>query len=690
MVRRRYRDILLIGCLAILVSCGVSVPTQLAIQPSPARRDPTPKMTAISLTRTAVAQRNTARPPRPTIKPSPSLTSTPLPPPTALSPTIPAAWLTTLAQIPTSRRSFIVMDTTLNSLPYTAVSVESPWTVWHTSNVSNYVTALATQADRIWASTASGLRRIDPQAQRVEKYDERIGRNALLLPIENGQMWAGSDRQLFFFNGQNWRGVTLPYTLTYGSFGLSTMAIDAAAGLLLHFTNYRGWSNTAYYGGHLLSDVDAQLPASQNAVWPKPYDCQQWPSVVSSDSENNYYSGAECLAIQAALQVAPLWTNRTLSAFDADGSLWSVNRDNGEVDHWSNGQWSVITLPDARISAVTADPSHGVWIGTDRGLMYTDGQAMYQLPSFDRHVSGGIPIDLVIDSSGAAWVLTNESKLSWLPADQSVQDFKVLSAISARAFATAADGIWITHGTDLIHLKIGERIPHAIPLPEADCKLDRLTTAPNGDVWATSRCGSVWQYQPALGHWIRHVVDASTPDVTIFEPIESVVAGTDGRVYAIGPNGLAVLTEPGGTSVGGLESSGDTLPYSIYRYHVRALAAGVAPLSNGPSATDRHGGFWLTTTNRGNLWHYADGQFTTVEHPFSATWLTALYVDQADQLWVANLYGQLALYDGQQWSIFDTPGIGTVYRIASAPDGRLWFAGNQGVTAYDPAQDKLP
>ncbi len=111
-------------------------------------------------------------------------------------------------------------------------------------------------------------------------------------------------------------------------------------------------------------------------------------------------------------------------------------------------------------------------------------------------------------------------------------------------------------------------------------------------------------------------------------------------------------------------------------------------LRNGPSTADRQGGVWLTTTDRGNLWHYANGQTTVIAQPFGGNWITALYVDQTDRLWAANLYQQLAVYDGQTWRTFATPGIGTVFRIADAPDGRMWFVGNAGLAVYDPAQDK--
>jgi ligand-binding sensor domain-containing protein len=154
-------------------------------------------------------------------------------------------------------------------------------------------------------------------------------------------------------------------------------------------------------------------------------------------------------------------------------------------------------------------------------------------------------------------------------------------------------------------------------------------------------------------------------------------------VYAIGQNGFVPLTGPGGALTGTLVSEDNTLPFNTYLHHAIFLAEGVAPLSNGPSTSDRKGGVWLTTTNRGTLWHYSNGQFTTLEHPFGSTWITTLHVDQSDRLWAANLYGELAVYDRQQWRMIATPGIGTVNRIADAPNGRLWFAGPQGVAVYD-------
>jgi hypothetical protein len=663
-------------CLALLVACQAPQPTEpLAVSP----RAGVPQSISPTLSPAAIPRR---------VTPLPSSTLTE----TALPPTIPAPQLTTLAQITTSQPASAASRATPRALTLTVTSSSSPWTFWHVGDAPNSVYSLATQSDQVWAGTQYGIWQIKPGAHHLEKYPMPMGAVSLLLPIENGQLWAGINADLFFFDGQQWQTMTSmnPNVLrgwsTYRA--LNLLAIDTSGNLRLEAWGSRGDLAPFHYSGHVPGTGTVERD-STNYLYLAQTNCEQLTTLASTHSQS-YRSSAECLAFQAALQIVPLPTHGIRLAFAADDSLWGVNLANGEVYHWSNGRLSVIKLPSgSRVNALTADPTHGVWIGTDRGLMYTDGQVIDQLPDLDRHFAGGTPRDLAVESSGNVWALTNDSKLSWLPDDRSVDDFQVVTGVSARSIAAADDGLWITHSTDLIRLKLGERIPHSILLPEADCRLDRLTAAPNGDVWATSHCGAAWQYQPATKRWIRHMFYAGA-DARSFEPIQAIVAGTDGTVYAIAQSGFAPLTGPGGALTGKLMSGGWALRYSAYWHQALFLADGVAPLPDGPSTADRHGGLWLTANDRGNLWHYTNGQFTAIEHPFGGTWITTLQVDQADRLWVANLYGQLAVYDGQQWRTFLTPGIGTVYRSAAAPDGRLWFAGSQGVARYDPAQDKLP
>ncbi len=192
-----------------------------------------------------------------------------------------------------------------------------------------------------------------------------------------------------------------------------------------------------------------------NAVMIDPLKCQRWPNVASAESEKSHRSSAECLALQNALQTVlhVPYANLHLT-LDGDGSLWVVGLDDNALTHWSNGRASTVKLPPGtRVNALVADPSHGVWLGTDRGLLYADGQGGYQLPNLDQYFTFGSPRDLAIDSSGAVWVLTAESRIGWLQPRRSTT-LELIPGVNARAIAAATDGAWITHGADLIHLKL--------------------------------------------------------------------------------------------------------------------------------------------------------------------------------------------------------------------------------------------
>ena len=225
------------------------------------------------------------------------------------------------------------------------------------------------------------------------------------------------------------------------------------------------------------------------------------------------------------------------------------------------------------------------------------------------------------------------------------------------------------------------------PLP--DCKLDSLTTDWSGDVWATTHCGFVWQYEPATGHWIRHVLNAPTFNDTNSDVIRRIVAGTDGTVYAVGLSGLGQLTEPNSAITGTLETNEEQLSYITYRHRTLLLTDGTVLQPHSLATVDRQGGVWLLT-NRGELWHYASGRATVLGTPFGGTAITALQVDQHDRLWATSRDRQLVVYDGRNWRAIDMPDVGDVNRIVEAPDGRMWFVGRLGLAVYDPTKDLQP
>lgn len=582
---------------------------------------------------------------------------------------------------------------------FTSNVADSAWQVWHVSSLPKAIYSLALQGDRLWVGTEYGLWQLDPETNRIARYDDQLGTVHLLLPIENGQAWASASKGLFFFDGQAWHRVQLTNeSPPRGYTACTAIAVDAAGNLWLEFSDYRGSKYSARYRGHVpAADVMAFDSAGYYGLTVGTIDCDQWPAAARTYGQF-HRSAAECRTLQSVGKtLPPARYPSTQLAFDTDGSIWRADLYDGSISHWVNGISTTVGLPaGTRIDALAPDPTQGVWIGTDQGLAHAAATELRWLPDLDQHFTLGRPIDLSVEPSGNVWVLTAESALNWLPADRSSTQFKAIANVGARAMAAAADSLWITHGTDLIRIKLGDPPSASAPPPVMDdCNLDRLTVDRVGDVWSTTRCGVAWQYQPATHHWIRHALTKPAPFAAELDPIQHIVVSADGTVYAVGLSGLGELTAAGDVITATAAPTATALPYPTDRHRALFLSGDSSVnrpgiLTESRSAADRQGGIWLAIIDQPELWHYTNGQVSTLAHPLNSRWVSQLQVDQRGWLWEVGNDQQLAVYDGQAWRTVATPDLGTIKRIADDRDGGLWFMGDRGIAMYDPAKDKQP
>ncbi len=446
--------LVILSCLVLLATCQLQQPIDLSptahvpATPRPIASPPTAKPTA------AV----------PTLTPPP------------LSPTI-AQVLPTSTLVPPQ-------SGTIKMMPVTPSAIDPAWTYWQAVDLTPGIQAVVTDDTAVWVGTSYGVYRVDPRTGTYTAYDE-VGSILMLLPVEGGRLWADGAEGLFFFDGRQWlgpngRGRSSGTGISSGPYG--SIGIDkngdlwvfgqrnalAAEGLVIS----PGMSHPTEIGRmitYLPYQVPKPLSSSTDLM-----NCEAWSAGTSREYGFSYRTPAECQAVRATRdsQNEPRYT------FDRDGSVWwvtgSVARDDltRMLHHRLKSIAVAQKLPTARLEnttvdqdlglgiqvhAIAPDPTHGVWLGTERGLLYSDGETIQEIPlAQDQHTLRAGPRNITIDTAGTAWIITAQGVQN-LPAHKSqwqdVHDFGLHGSINDWALGTLAaareGGIWATHGQDL-------------------------------------------------------------------------------------------------------------------------------------------------------------------------------------------------------------------------------------------------
>jgi len=222
--------------------------------------------------------------------------------------------------------------------------------------------------------------------------------------------------------------------------------------------------------------------------------------------------------------------------------------------------------------------------------------------------------------------------------------------------------MWATHGYDLFRIG-GATTFEPVQPPDPRCFMQFLA-ADSGFVWSSripqgdaSKCDLLQFVVPARA-WAYHPIPNGY--------LGQVVVGSEGTVYALGPEGLykRVIMGP--------------------RSEFRPVGAKGADLI----AADKRGGIWVASREKGSLWHYKSGRLTPHGQQFTERSLQQITVDSQNRLWAA-LSDTLQVYDGKSWRRIATP-LRQIRELTGGPDGRIWIVGDIGIAVYDPAAGKQP
>ena len=496
---------------------------------------------------------------------------------------------------------------------------------------------------------------------------------------------------MLYFDGQHWHQLT--------GLQADSLAIDVNGDLWLMQDDYRlGGTTVIHFSGHI-PPGDQPWPYERYAPDQQPpwlswdmADCNAW---VAS---HVHHTRSECQAWQATHRVTFL-SNPNLSyliAIDRDDSVW-VNTGHALYHHSENPpsdqklssthieSTTSHDLPVTQGTSLVPDPEHGVWLGTDRGLLYSDGLTLRLLPlDQDQSTLHAQPRNIAVDTQSNAWIVTAQG-VQMLPASgtqwQDVTDFDLGPSVNHWPLGTIATaqegGIWATHGGDLWRFGGSMTTPltNSVPLGEG-CRLIHLTVDRDGNVWSPlGKCG-VTVFIPKIGDWVLYPFEGLG--------VEEVFIGGDGTVYAHNDAGqLYRLTN--------LDRSSGALS------HAWEIVDPTQPIQQASFGADAQGGLWTVDCPTGEVQRKQGGSVTTFgkvftgAKSFSCSPANRWYFDARSGLWVYDYAGRdLLRYDGQAWQSAHQPNVGPIQDITTGPDGRVWFVGDRGVAVYDPKLDKQP
>lgn len=594
-----------------------------------------------------------------------------LPTPTPVSPQ--SAAIPTPAPTPSPPSLSFGSPTSTSTSLSCSLSPGSAWRSWHAVPNPRAVETLLMDQNTLWVGTAIGLFRIDP---RIGKYTQSLsyetsGKVTFLLPLGQGHLWAEGDRGYFYYDGQQWNQVQIS-GLT-GNFTL-LWAMDRDGDVWVQSYSGSRWYPFYRLSGHVPPKDRAWIATNESdPAWKNPNKCL-WQTFTNGQS--TYRSSTEC---QAQNQVPHSSESITLRdapvAIDADGSIWW-----GGVSSWSvmthtlyhdpGGHAVTFTMPGyysyGRNYTLAPDPVHGVWLGDSNGLAYSDGESMHWFTLEPDPCIVPWPQDVTVDLRGTVWLGTADGRILSQAPGQTTWTAVPVHELMGReleqpiyAIAAAPDGdLWATHGYDLFRVG-GATTIGPVQAPEPRCWVSHLVAGADS-VWGLGECG-ILQFIVSNESWATHHPGGGR--------MELVVIGSDGTVYAGGPDGLYVYTGSNWRRV--------------VQKDVTAAAA------------DRQGGVWIASREQGRLWYYKSGQVMPYGQPFGEEALWYLTVDNRNRLWAA-FSNVLLLYNGKTWRRISPP-LWDIDRMTSSPDGRIWVTGRNSwatmhntIAVYDPAADKQP
>jgi len=559
----------------------------------------------------------------------------------------------------------------------------------------DWIWALHVAADGgLWVGTKDGgLDRFDPATARVERHSFPAGTDGVRPDVRaivsdgDGRIWAGSD-------------------------GGGVIRLDPSSGRTRQFLADAGPSD-----GSVPTAASDPSALSSNRVKALHVDASGYIWVGTDGGGLNRIDPVRESVTRIALSGELDARVRSIVS-DGRGLLWIgtnehglylLDPETGVTRRYLHADDQAGSLSSDSIRALFVDSSLQLWVGThSHGVNRLDpaGESFTHIrhePANSRSLSDDHATAIFEDRGGVIWIGTHDGLNTWNPLTGAFSTFRryedapgSLSSNMAQAFARNADGRLLVGtsggGVDAVDLTTG--YAERIDLVEgrtalSDDRVFSLVARPNGEIWAGTRAGGLNHFDPVSGRWSVYRNDPEDPGSLSFDGVTSLHEDDDGTLW-VGTylGGLNRFDETSGTFAHFRHDPDD--PQSLCSDRVVAIMRGHA------------GRLWIGTHGGGLCWlDPATGTFTAVRHdPAAAESLSsndawAFVEDPAGNLWVGTSDGGLNLWRAADRDagvvrfthIGERAGLASpiVYGLLADARGRIWAAGNRGITRVDGA-----
>ncbi|MGB9594486.1 MAG: ligand-binding sensor domain-containing protein, partial [Anaerolineae bacterium] len=358
-------------------------------------------------------------------------------------------------------------------------------------------------------------------------------------------------------------------------------------------------------------------------------------------------------------------------ALAANGDVWAATA--GGVSRYATPTWITLRIgerdmPQGDFRAVAVGPDGAVWAGTVDGVVYAFwGNA---IPQAAFRMQDQPITDIVLDQEGRRWVA------SWLGvtvlSDQGVLTYTAQNSglppgiVNALLVLTDSTVLAATD-TGVARFQNGAWMVYAQD-SGAPGGATALAQTADGTLWAASPQG-IWRYD---GQWrcVGAVRETAVEYAALWKQpmIRSErwpILAAGGRIWAILDTGLADFDG----QMWARRSTTGTAPPSN---RVRALAIGP------------DGALWAGFAGSAPARYEAGRWVTFAGREQAPTNVNAILADPEGRIWFAADDG-VALYDGQRWTKFKSGEGGLVsgraLSLAWDPAGTLWVGAENGVSA---------